>query len=83
MAASQDSDIKRRIEKDIRMFHENIREKKLEGSDKPQLKVIELSKMYASDAQSYLDKGDFYTAFSCISYAHGLLDAIRDLRGDL
>lgn len=69
--------IKKRIEKDIRMFHDNVKEQGLD--DKRYVKVVELSKMYASDAKSYLDKGDFYTSFSCISYAHGLLDAIREL----
>jgi hypothetical protein len=42
-------------------------------------RVIELSKMYAKDSKSYLDKKDFYTSFSCISYAHGLLDALKDI----
>jgi hypothetical protein len=70
-----DSSIKERIEKDIRMFYDNL--DKLENiTDGDILKVIELSKMYASDAKSYLDKGDLYTSFSCISYAHGLLDAV-------
>lgn len=67
----------KRIEKDINMFYDNVKN----VDSKPQLSkqmadVVELSKMYASDAKSYLKKGDFYTSFSCISYAHGLLDAI-------
>lgn len=41
--------------------------------------VLELSRDYASDAKSYLGKEDYYTAFSCISYAHGLLDALKEL----
>ncbi|MDE1868794.1 MAG: DUF357 domain-containing protein [Candidatus Micrarchaeota archaeon] len=67
----------KRIEKDIRMFNDNIGAARPEG--KMQERVIELSKMYAKDAKSYLDKGDLFTAFSCISYAHGLLDAIREI----
>ncbi|OJI08008.1 MAG: hypothetical protein BK997_01325 [Candidatus Micrarchaeum sp. ARMAN-1] len=43
--------------------------------------VVEMAKLYASDAQSYLDKGDILTAFSCISYAHGLMDSILSLVG--
>ncbi len=44
------------------------------------LHVLELAMDYASDAKSYLGKEDFYTAFSCISYAHGLLDALKELK---
>ncbi|MGC8586844.1 MAG: DUF357 domain-containing protein [Candidatus Micrarchaeia archaeon] len=43
--------------------------------------VIELAKMYASDADSWLQKEDYYTAFSSISYAHGLADAILKIKG--
>ncbi|MCL5433621.1 MAG: DUF357 domain-containing protein [Candidatus Marsarchaeota archaeon] len=67
--------IKKRIEKDITMFYTNL-SKLEEIKDEKSLKVIELAKMYASDAKSYIDKNDYYTSFSCISYAHGLLDAI-------
>ncbi len=71
---------KERIEKDIRMFYDNVA-KISSLNEREMLKVVDLSKMYASDAKSYLDKGDLYTAFSCISYAHGLLDAILQLNG--
>ncbi|MGI0135159.1 MAG: DUF357 domain-containing protein [Candidatus Micrarchaeaceae archaeon] len=71
-----DSTVKR-IEKDISMFDENVANVKPEG--KAQERVVELSKMYAKDARSYLDKGDLFTAFSCVSYAHGLLDAIKEI----
>ena len=37
--------------------------------------------MYASDSVAWLKKKDYYTSFSSISYAHGLLDAIRKNRG--
>ena len=33
--------------------------------------------MYAKDSQSFLDKGDLYTSFASINYAHGLLDAVK------
>jgi hypothetical protein len=78
-----DEAVRKRIEKDITMFNDNVKRKLLDNIDAKSKKVVELSKMYASDARSYLDKGDLPTAFSCISYAHGLLDAIRDLNGDL
>jgi hypothetical protein len=67
-------DVLSRIEKDLRIFDDNI--KKVGSIDKRQQKVVELAEMYASDCKAFIKKGDLYTAFSCISYAHGLLDAI-------
>ncbi len=78
MGESGDGKTRERIAKDIAQFHESVKTVKIQ----PQYaRVIELAKMYASDAQSYLDKGDLYTAFSCISYAHGLIDAIKGFEG--
>lgn len=69
-------DEKTRIKKDIVMFEENI--SLLEGKKLaiPQEKTAELAKQYYEDSKYYLDKGDLFTAFGCINYAHGLLDAI-------
>lgn len=72
MEDTKDSIVKR-IEKDIALFYVNYKKVKTDGAAK---KVVELSEMYARDSKSYLEKGDYYTSFSCISYAHGLLDAI-------
>jgi hypothetical protein len=70
-----------RIEKDIAMFYANLAKMgRIEGEANA-AKVVELSEMYARDAESYLKKGDLFTSFSCISYAHGLLDAIIKLSG--
>ena len=69
-------DEKTRIEKDIVMFEENhskIDSKKLKKS---QEKIVELAKQYFEDSKYYLEKKDYFTAFGCINYAHGLLDAI-------
>jgi len=60
-----------RIKKDIKMFEENI--SKTKQIDK---KAIKLAKQYYEDSKYYLDKKDLFTAFGCINYAHGLLDAI-------
>ena len=75
---SDSDDIRKRIEKDIELFNKNVASVK--GSGKEVTRIIELSRMYAKDSKSYLEKGDFYTSFSCISYAHGLLDAIREIQ---
>lgn len=76
-----ESEAKNRIEKDIRMFYESVKEAELDAQgDKKALSIIEMSKLYASDSKSYLEKGDLFTSFSCISYAHGLLDAIKSIK---
>ncbi len=70
---------RQRILKDISMFDDSlelIKGKKLEANMSA---IVEMSKLYASDAKSYLEKGDLFTAFSCISYAHGLMDSILSL----
>lgn len=74
-----DDKIRARIEKDIKMFHTNM--SKLRQAEVGR-KVVELSEMYARDSKSYLDKRDYYTSFSCISYAHGLLDAVITIRDE-
>lgn len=66
-------DEKTRIQKDITMFEENIKKTK---NNKNQEKIRELATQYFEDSKYYLEKKDFFTAFGCINYAHGLLDAI-------
>lgn len=67
---------KTRIEKDIVMFEDNISQINDKKLTEAQEKTVELAKQYYKDTKYYLDKGDFFTAFGCINYAHGLLDAI-------
>jgi hypothetical protein len=62
-----------RIQKDITMFEENI--KKI-NNYKNNIKIIELANQYFEDSKYYLEKKDYFTAFGCINYAHGLIDAI-------
>jgi hypothetical protein len=66
-------DEKTRIQKDITMFEENVKKTK---TTKNNQKIIELATQYFEDSKYYLEKKDFFTAFGCINYAHGLLDAI-------
>ncbi|MCL4373407.1 MAG: DUF357 domain-containing protein [Candidatus Marsarchaeota archaeon] len=79
--AYEEERTKERILKDIKLFYESYNKMKPLGLAKDAERVIELSEMYARDAESYLGKGDLYTAFSCISYAHGLLDAVKEMSG--
>ncbi len=77
MDTMESDGIRARIEKDIAMFDASAAS--VNAADEAQRKVVEMSKLYAKDSRSYLEKGDYYTSFSCISYAHGLLDAIKSL----
>ena len=69
-------DEKTRIQKDIVMFEENL--SLLEGKKltESQQKTVELAKQYYKDSKYYQEKKDYFTAFGCINYAHGLLDSI-------
>jgi hypothetical protein len=69
-------DEKTRIEKDIVMYEENIVKTNDMKLTAPQNKTIELASQYFDDAKYYFNKKDFFTAFGCINYAHGLLDAV-------
>lgn len=67
-----------RIKKDIELFEKiisSVKEKERFSQ------IIELSMQYCEDSKYYLRKGDYFTAFGCINYAHGLIDAIRIIEG--
>jgi len=65
-----------RIQKDLNMFEENYKTLPNKKITSPQKKTTILAHQYYQDAQYYLEKKDLFTAFGCINYAHGLLDAI-------
>ena len=69
-------DEKTRIQKDIVMFEENLNA--LKDKDESLLKDerVVLGSQYYEDSKYYLEKKDYFTAFGCINYGHGLLDAI-------
>lgn len=67
-------DDRKRISDDIALFGKNIKEVKETSDNKP---ILELAKSYCIDASYFLEKKDYITAFGCINYAHGLLDAFR------
>ncbi|MDD3986065.1 MAG: DUF357 domain-containing protein [Methanobacterium sp.] len=66
-----------RIEKDIVLFTKNIKEIESIKIDDNEKKVVEMAINYSKDTTYYLKKKDYLTSFGCITYAHGLLDAIR------
>ena len=49
-----------------------------EGSKK---EVYDRAIDYKNDSKYYLEKEDMRTAFGCIEYSHGLLDALRMIHG--
>lgn len=68
-----------RIKKDVELFAKNIKELdsiEISGSEE---KIVQMARNYSQDTLYYLEKQDNLTAFGCITYAHGLLDAIRVL----
>lgn len=69
-------DEKTRIEKDVLMFKENLQKVHQMDVNRKQKKIIELASQYYEDSKYYLEKKDYFTAFGCINYAHGLLDYI-------
>ena len=69
-----------RIKKDIALFEESVTELDSLSRASNEEEVIELAKEYYEDTKYYLEKGDYFTAFGCINYAHGLLDGIKRKR---
>jgi len=69
-------DEKTRVHKDIVMFEKNIARLRDKTMSEAEKKIIDLARRYYEDTKYYSEKKDFFTAFGCVNYAHGLLDAI-------
>ena len=67
-------DDKARIESDITQFQANVLEVKITDETED---VVEMARQYCEDTKYFLEKKDYVTAFGCINYAHGLIDAYR------
>ena len=67
---------KTRVQKDIVMFEENSIKLQDTSLTISQKKTFELATQYYQDTKYYAEKKDYFTAFGCINYAHGLLDAL-------
>jgi len=70
-------DCKERIVIDIEKLDESL--EKIESIEftAKEKEIVERAKSYKEDSSYYLEKGDEVTSFGCITYAHGLLDAIK------
>ena len=66
-----------KIKKDIAKLERNLKEVEnieFEGLERD---VYNRAIDYWNDSKYYLEKGEMRTAFGCIEYSHGLLDALR------
>ena len=72
-----DLETKEKIKTDISKLERNL--KQVSDIDfTPLEKEVYLRAVdYKNDSNYYLEKEDFRTAFGCIEYSHGLLDALR------
>lgn len=67
----------KRVLIDIGKFEESV---KGVGKEDEAKEAVRAAKKYYSDAKYFLEKGDVFTAFGSIVYAHGLLDAVIKYR---
>lgn len=67
----------KRIKQDVELFTKNIKELESIKINEREEQIVEMARNYSGDTLYYLEKQDNLTAFGCITYAHGLLDAIR------
>ncbi|RAP50883.1 MAG: hypothetical protein BZ136_00420 [Methanosphaera sp. rholeuAM74] len=78
---TKDLESKEKIEVDIKKLERNLGQvESIKFTDK-QLDVYNRAVDYMNDSKYYLEKEDMRTAFGCIEYSHGLLDALRMIHG--
>lgn len=68
---------KQRIIIDIKKLDESLKEIDPIKFTPEEEETIERAKSYKEDCKYYLEKKDEMTSFGCITYAHGLIDAIK------
>lgn len=66
-----------RIKKDVALFEQSLVELDSLLLTDNEAVVVDHAKRYYEDTKYYLEKGDYFTAFGCINYAHGLIDGIK------
>lgn len=70
-----------KIKIDIEKLERNLKEvENITFVDKEK-EVYNRALDYMNDSKYYLKKEDYRTAFGCIEYSHGLLDALRMIHG--
>ncbi len=77
----KDLESKEKITVDIQKLERNLRQvEDITFVDKEK-EVYDRAVDYMNDSVYYLEKEDMRTAFGCIEYSHGLLDALRMIHG--
>ncbi len=74
---NKDLESKEKITIDIQKLERNLKQVEhitFVGKEK---EVYDRAVDYMNDSKYYLEKEDMRTAFGCIEYSHGLLDALR------
>ena len=77
MTDNPELESKEKIKTDILKLERNLKQVEnitFEGKEK---EVYDRAVDYMNDSKYYLEKEDTRTAFGCIEYSHGLLDALR------
>lgn len=69
-------DCNERILIDIEKLDESFEKVESIKLSQEEKEIIKRAKNYKEDCKYYLEKGDELTSFGCITYAHGLVDAI-------
>ena len=69
-------DCKERIIVDIEKLDESFEKIDSIEFTPQEEEIVERAKNYKEDCEYYLKEGDEITSFGCITYAHGLIDAI-------
>ena len=69
-------DCNERILIDIEKLDESFEKVESIKLSQEEKEIIRRAKDYREDCKYYLEKGDELTSFGCITYAHGLVDAI-------
>lgn len=69
-----------RIKKDIALFEASMVELDSLSLAVHEEKVVDQARRYYEDTKYYLEKGDYFTAFGCINYAHGLIDGLKKMK---
>ena len=70
-----------RITKDLTLFEQSLVELDSVALTVEEKAVVAHAKRYYADTQYYLKMGDYFTAFGCVNYAHGLVDCLRNVKG--
>lgn len=77
----KDLESKEKIAIDIQKLERNLKQvENITFVDKEK-EVYDRAVDYMNDSKYYLEKEDMRTAFGCIEYSHGLLDALRMIHG--